>query len=155
MNIPAIPTSSVGTLPTVLTMLEADVKKINDNPNDASYKQYFVAHAIGSVAVAFFALVDEVIHTACVAVKAVPVAFRYTIGKVTGLDKYFTSPALTGEDFVGHLKKIYACFLLQVLALPVAFGVSPDSVISLAKKWNVLPTGQDGNPAKDLAPGSI
>ena len=155
MNIPAIPTSSVGTLPAVLRRLEADVTKIQENPKDATFKQKFVASAIGSVAVAFFALVDEGIHVVCVALKAIPVGFKVTIGKLTGLDKYFTSPGLTGEDFVGHLTKIRDCFLLQVVSVAVLFGLNPENMVMIGKKLNVLPTGATGNAAKDLVPGAV
>jgi len=159
MNIPAIPTSSVGTLPAVLTRLEAHVTKAQEKPSDRTYLQAImastqetVANVVGAVAVAFFALVDEAIHVSCVTAKALPVAFKLTIGKLTGLDKYITSPALTGEDFVGHLSKIWACFTLQVAALS-SLVLGADCVLNQARKFGLLSTGQTGPDApKDLAP---
>lgn len=155
MKIPALPTSNVGMLPRVLEKLENDVLEMHKNPEATTNQQRVVAWAVASVGAFVFAALDQVVNAALIAVKVVPVAFNVTIGKLTGLSKFITSPALTGEDFVAHFENIRRCLLIQLNAVTVFFFLGkPGMVATIARDVKLLPIVDTGSvPAgKTLRP---
>ncbi len=140
MNIPSLPTSNVGVLPRVLEKLETNVLKMQANPEDVTNQQRVVAWAVASVGAFVLAAVDQVLNTALIAVKLVPVGFNVTIGKLTGLSKFITSPALTGDDFAGHFSNIRRCLLIQLNAAAVFFMLQqPSMVTTVAREVKFIP----------------
>lgn len=140
MKITALPTSSVGMLPHLLEGLEKDVLKIEENPNEATTLERVAAWARGSFVTILAAALDQVAHVTLGAVKAVPVLLNETLGKLTGLNKYVTSSALTVEDLRGHFAKFFDCLTVQLNALPVLFCVqSPRVVTTVGRQIKLFP----------------
>lgn len=144
MSIPSLPTSNVGVLPRVLEKLETDVLKMQANPEDVTNKQRVVAWAVASVGAFALAALDQVVNAALIAVKVVPVGFNVTIGKLTGLSKFITSPALSGDDFAGHFSNIRRCLLIQLNAAAVFFMLQqPSMVTTVAREVKFIPVISD------------
>ena len=140
MRLNALPTSNVGVLPGVLESLEVNLKQMAEAPSEATTRQHINAWAVASVGTFVLAALDEVAHAALIGIKVIPVALNVTIGKVTGLSKYVTSPALTGEDFVGHIHAIRRRLAIQMAAVQVFFGLaSPDLVTTVGRHISLFP----------------
>lgn len=106
----SIPDSNSCTLGRVLNSLDTNLKA---NPTG---KQYALACLTASVATVVSAVFDVALHAAYLVVKAIPTAFKVTVGKLTGWDQKM-SPALDGKEWLTHAYKIYASAALAIDAV--------------------------------------
>lgn len=152
--------SNVGVLPRALAVLDTNVKQVNAAPvTEPARKAQLVAQLVGSIVVIIFAAIDQVKDIALAALKAVPVLLNVTLGRVFGLSKYIAQPHLTGQDFLGHLKNVRNCFVIQVNAAMVFFFLQqPAMVLSVAREMKVFPvpvtTGGSSAANVPLVPGT-
>ena len=110
MNMVYLPPLPASTLPAVLDNLDTQLKA---NPTG---KQYAFACVTASVVTVASSVFDVAYHTACIAVKALPTAFKVTVGKWTGLDARM-STTFDGKVWLTHAFKIYASAVLALDAI--------------------------------------
>lgn len=123
-----------------------DKAEDTDGANAVTFRQWFVAKAVGSIGVAILAAVEVVANVALIAVKIVPVVLNETIGRWTGLSKYVTSPALTREDFFKHFENIRRDFIIALNALLVLTPIaSADMIPAIARNIKLIPVAQVGD----------
>lgn len=157
MTILKIPTSQAGLLPGVLESISNQQLAITAPDAKATKAQAVLIRLTASVGVVFAAIADEFLHAAMLTMKPVGTAFKVTVAKWVGIDKYM-SDALSWKECQGHAYKMYANLVVLAKGALLMGVYNPEIILDTGRKMMLfvpVPNSACGRDASSKKEGSV